>query len=151
MPVRLDHKILLRTDQKRYFPSVLPARQYSAKEPDSGSCHQIVGDLSERDPPVPIPNTVVKPLSPDGTARVSVWESRKSPGSIYQKPDLRIGLLFSVLIRKSENPTPFPELEQVSIPHFFCSLDYGLFLRTFARGPATWYSWSAFDSIRESG
>jgi len=26
-----------------------------------------------------------------------------------------------------------------------------LFLRTFARGPATWYSWSAFDSIRESG
>ena len=42
---------------------------------------QFLGDCSERDPPVPIPNTVVKPLSPDGTARASVWESRKSPGS----------------------------------------------------------------------
>ena len=30
--------------------------------------------------PVPIPNTAVKPLSPDGTARASVWESRKLPG-----------------------------------------------------------------------
>ena len=41
----------------------------------------ILGDHSEGDPPVPIPNTEVKPLSPDGTARASVWESRKSPGS----------------------------------------------------------------------
>ena len=39
----------------------------------------ILGDPSERVPPVPIPNTEVKPLSPDGTARASVWESRKSP------------------------------------------------------------------------
>ena len=41
---------------------------------------RFLGDLSEEDPPVPIPNTVVKLLSPDGTARVTVWESRKSPG-----------------------------------------------------------------------
>jgi hypothetical protein len=27
----------------------------------------------------PIPNTEVKPFSPDGTARASVWESRTSP------------------------------------------------------------------------
>ena len=40
----------------------------------------ILGDRSEGDPPVPIPNTAVKPFSPDGTARASVWESRKSPG-----------------------------------------------------------------------
>ena len=40
---------------------------------------QVSGDPSERVPPVPIPNTEVKPLSPDGTARASVWESRKSP------------------------------------------------------------------------
>ena len=38
-----------------------------------------LGDHSERVPPVPIPNTVVKPLSPDGTACASVWESRTSP------------------------------------------------------------------------
>ena len=43
-------------------------------------CHQFLGDPSEEDPPVPIPNTVVKLLSPDGTARASVWESRTSPG-----------------------------------------------------------------------
>ena len=44
--------------------------------------HQFLGDLSEEDPPVPFPNTVVKLLSPDGTAQATVWESRKSPGLI---------------------------------------------------------------------
>ena len=48
-------------------------------------CPQFLGDLSEEDPPVPIPNTVVKLLSPDGTARASVWESRKLPG-LSKKP-----------------------------------------------------------------
>ena len=45
-----------------------------------------LGDNSERVPPVPIPNTEVKPLSPDGTARASVWESRKSPKLILKAP-----------------------------------------------------------------
>ena len=43
------------------------------------------GDFVERVTPVPIPNTEVKPLGADGTARVAAWESRKSPGLI-QKP-----------------------------------------------------------------
>ena len=30
--------------------------------------------------PVPIPNTTVKPLEADGTARETVWESRTLPG-----------------------------------------------------------------------
>ena len=47
---------------------------------------QLLGDPSERVPPVPIPNTEVKPLSPDGTARASVWESRKSPKLILKSP-----------------------------------------------------------------
>src|SRR5579862_4417080 len=47
---------------------------------------QVLGDCSERDPPVPIPNTEVKPLSPDGTACASVWESRKSPGLKQKEP-----------------------------------------------------------------
>ena len=34
------------------------------------------GGLGERETPVPIPNTEVKPLSVDGTARATVWESR---------------------------------------------------------------------------
>ena len=42
------------------------------------------GGNSEEGTPVPIPNTVVKLLSPDGTARASVWESRTSPGLFYK-------------------------------------------------------------------
>ena len=50
----------------------------------------ILGDPSEGDPPVPIPNTEVKPLSPDGTARASVWESRKLPGYV-KSPSRKAG------------------------------------------------------------
>ena len=52
--------------------------------------NQVLGDPSEGDPPVPIPNTAVKPLSPDGTARASVWESRKLPGYI-RSPSRKAG------------------------------------------------------------
>ena len=44
------------------------------------------GGLSERETPVPIPNTEVKPLSVDGTARVTGWESRTLPGIFLPKP-----------------------------------------------------------------
>ena len=37
------------------------------------------GDNSEEDPPVPIPNTVVKLLSADDTWGVTLWEIRTSP------------------------------------------------------------------------
>ena len=56
-------------------------------------CHRFLGDLSEEDPPVPIPNTEVKLLSPDGTAQATVWESRKSPGLNYKSPPANGGLL----------------------------------------------------------
>src|SRR5207247_4100560 len=45
-------------------------------------CHinvKISGGHSEGVTPVPFPNTEVKPFSADGTARVTVWESRSSP------------------------------------------------------------------------
>lgn len=38
------------------------------------------GGHSERETPVPIPNTEVKPPSVDGTAWVTGWESRTLPG-----------------------------------------------------------------------
>ena len=38
------------------------------------------GGCVERATPVPIPNTEVKPLGADGTARATAWESRKPPG-----------------------------------------------------------------------
>ena len=50
----------------------------------------LLGDCSEGVPPVPIPNTEVKPFSPDGTARASVWERRKLPG-ISHGPTERSG------------------------------------------------------------
>ena len=40
----------------------------------------IPGGNRERATPVPIPNTEVKPLIADGTAWVTVWESRTLPG-----------------------------------------------------------------------
>ncbi len=40
---------------------------------------KILGDHSEGVTPVPIPNTEVKPFSADGTAWVTVWESRTLP------------------------------------------------------------------------
>ena len=53
------------------------------------SVSRFLGDLSEEDPPVPIPNTAVKLLSPDGTAQATVWESRKSPGLSQKGPILK--------------------------------------------------------------
>ena len=41
---------------------------------------QVSGDHTARVPPVPIPNTVVKPRRADDTARATVWERRSSPG-----------------------------------------------------------------------
>ena len=37
-------------------------------------------------PPVPIPNTVVKPSTADGTCLKRDWESMKPPGLIYPPP-----------------------------------------------------------------
>ena len=50
---------------------------------------KISGDNSERDPPVPIPNTEVKPLSADGTWLATARESRTSPGSRERKLEER--------------------------------------------------------------
>ena len=43
--------------------------------------HNISGDNSLRDPPVPIPNTEVKPFSADGTWLETARESRTLPDS----------------------------------------------------------------------
>ena len=42
---------------------------------------EFLGGYAEGVTPVPIPNTEVKPLRADGTARAAVWESRSPPGS----------------------------------------------------------------------
>ena len=47
--------------------------------------YTISGDYGERDPPVPIPNTEVKPFSADGTWLETIWESRTLPDSMKRK------------------------------------------------------------------
>ena len=66
-----------------FTQGVLPSRDRKEAVPKRGPSifnPDLLGDHSERDPPVPIPNTAVKPLSPDCTARAGVWETRKLPG-----------------------------------------------------------------------
>ena len=60
-------------------PSKFSVRWNGTRKTGVSRARQALGDPSEGVPPVPIPNTVVKPLSPDGTARESAWESRTSP------------------------------------------------------------------------
>ena len=52
----------------------------------TGEAKRFLGGYAEGVTPVPIPNTEVKPLWADGTARVAVWESRSPPGILSQKP-----------------------------------------------------------------
>ena len=52
-----------------------------AKERRANGSEKVSGDDSWREPPVPIPNTEVKPPNADGTELGTAWESRKLPGS----------------------------------------------------------------------
>ena len=67
------------------------------------------GGHSEEDPPVSIPNTEVKLFSADGTAWVTMWESR-SPPIFLPKPlseFLAQGLFLFLL--SSDTPFSLPE------------------------------------------
>ena len=48
----------------------------------------LAGDNSKEATPDPIPNSEVKLFCVDGTARVTVWESRTSPAFFYELPPL---------------------------------------------------------------
>ena len=54
--------------------------------------YTISGDNGERDPPVPIPNTEVKPFSADGTWLETTWESRTLPDSTKKSLRRCLGL-----------------------------------------------------------
>jgi hypothetical protein len=63
---------------------------------------RFLGNHGEGETPVPIPNTEVKPFSADGTAWVTVWESRTLPRLKFvlakagiQKPIRNDGLFLS--------------------------------------------------------
>ena len=54
--------------------------------------YTVSGDNGERDPPVPIPNTEVKPFSADGTWLETTWESRTLPDSTKKSLRRCLGL-----------------------------------------------------------
>ena len=64
----------------------------------------ISGSHSEGDPPVPIPNTVVKPLSADGTACLCMWKSRTLPDLIWERPVQKCTGLFFPNIAQNQPP-----------------------------------------------
>ena len=76
--------------------------------------------------PVPMPNTVVKPSTADGTARVTVWESRSLPGFI-PKPEIDVvsgfalyecSDLFRVFLSILQFPLQcFAKLREVAVAH----------------------------------
>src|SRR6185295_2185965 len=60
------------------------------------------GGCVERATPVPIPNTEVKPLGADGTARATAWESRKPPGLLNEARERNLAGFFTSNVRTSE-------------------------------------------------
>ena len=82
--------------------------------------YTISGDNGERDPPVPIPNTEVKPFSADGTWLETIWESRTLPDSTKRKPQTMSGA-FSLCIPSGPSSRSFssqrPTLYLVRFPH----------------------------------
>ena len=74
--------------QEGFEQGVAPPRRGSAGGPD----YRFPGGYCGRVTPDPIPNSVVKPSSADGTAGGTLWESRSSPG--LWPPPVGGGLLF---------------------------------------------------------
>ena len=57
----------------------------------SSEARRTSGGNGEGDPPVPIPNTEVKPLCADGTWLETARESRSLPDPNEKRPDIRLG------------------------------------------------------------
>ena len=76
------------------------------------------GDYGERDPPVPIPNTAVKPLSADGTWTAGSWESRSLTDLIMKSPTRKRGTLLLSGATTYYNSSP-----AVQVPSAACGGD----------------------------
>src|SRR5213076_2543223 len=76
-PVSCTKRIVRDNDQAPATEKVLKSQ---SRQIGIEISNRFSGGCVERATPVPIPNTEVKPLGADGTARATVWESRKPPG-----------------------------------------------------------------------
>ena len=83
------------------------------------------GDNSEEDPPVPIPNTVVKLLSADDTWGVTLWEIRTSPLFLFFEKEL---ISFFLLLFVDFTYFLF-ELTLISLNSLFFTLYILIFLK----------------------
>jgi hypothetical protein len=96
------------------------------KEKITPKAKKFLGGYAEGVTPVPIPNTEVKPLWANGTARAAVWESRSPPG-IYSKALLLnrdAGLCFSGLNSEVQFAIlPVLCVHRISCPVTLLSLD----------------------------
>ena len=81
--------------------------------------YKISGDYGERDPPVPIPNTEVKPFSADGTWLETTWESRTLPDSMKKglTPNGVGSFLFH--LQRPNAPVEFDEVRERTWLGFF--------------------------------
>ena len=69
--------------QRRREAVVWPKRRRQKERQRKSLALRVSGDNSLRDPPVPIPNTEVKPQHADSTWLETARESRTSPDSIF--------------------------------------------------------------------
>ena len=67
-----------------WFPRYGRDDNYISQLCKSRTTRKCFGGHSERETPGPIPNPEAKPLSVDGTARGTLWESRSPPDIIYK-------------------------------------------------------------------
>ena len=63
------------------FGSALRLRRKAG--PSRFTTRQFLVSMRQWETPVPIPNTTVKTLTADGTALVTVWKSRRTPGNVF--------------------------------------------------------------------
>ena len=69
------------TPPERGSKSGLGAQRLKSFHHVTLTTRDFLGGYSGRVIPDPIPNSVVKPSNVDGTAKVTLWESRTLPGS----------------------------------------------------------------------
>ena len=91
--MRLDHKIF-KARIENDLPTTLLITRRGNLAGEFFCKTSFPGDLSEGATPVPIPNTAVKPFSPDGTSRETAWESRTLPGINFEAQDSFLSFSF---------------------------------------------------------
>src|SRR5260370_26564484 len=120
------------------------ARKANDQKPMTNDCN-FVGDLTAGVPPVPIPNTEVKPRRADCTARESVWESRSLPALIKASLRNQIGLfLFCAFVISTRERSEAGGMEESAV--YFLPRSMAAITRGLRRACSTAITASGFSS-----